>query len=182
MTVETAAPTNQFTADPVHSSVTFSVSSMGISTFRGSFGKVKATIQLPDDGHKSLTGSIETDSISIREPPEFRAHLLSDGFFAAEAYPQITFESTEVTLTENGEAVVGGNLTLRGVTQEVTARGRWAKPTLDASGKRRAHLSLEATIDRRTFGMNWNQKLPDGGDALGNEITVSVELPLISTT
>jgi polyisoprenoid-binding protein YceI len=63
----------------------------------------------------------------------------------------------------------------------VTARGRWAKPTIDPSGKWRAHLSLEATIDRRVFGMNWNQELPDGGDALGNEVTVSAELLLIST-
>jgi polyisoprenoid-binding protein YceI len=181
MAMDTAAPADSFTADPVHSSVTFSVSSMGISTFRGSFRKVKATVRLPNDRQASLTGSIATDSISIREPPEFRAHLLSDSFFAAEAYPEITWESTEVTLTENGEAVVIGNLTLRGVTQQVTARGRWAKPTIDPSGKWRAHLSLEATIDRRVFGMNWNQELPDGGEALGNEVTVSAELPLIST-
>lgn len=180
MVADTTLQPDVFLADPVHSSVIFSVTSMGNSTFRSSFGVVRAALRLPPAGPASLTGVVEVNSISITEPPEFRGHLLSDAFFSAEAYPEMIFDSGEVVLGEDGEAVVAGEITLRGIARPVTARGRWARPEADPSGRLRAHLSLEATIDRREFGMTWNQELPDGQEALANLVTVTAELRLVS--
>lgn len=159
MVADTTLQPDVFLADPVHSSVIFSVTAMGNSIFRSSFGVVRA---------------------AFTEPPEFLGHLLSDAFFSAEAYPEMIFDSGEVVLGEDGEAVVAGEMTLRGITRPVTARGRWARPEADPSGRLRAHLSLEATIDRREFGMTWNQELPDGQEALANLVTVTAELRLVS--
>ena len=93
MVADTTLQPDVFLADPVHSSVIFSVTSMGNSTFRSSFGVVRAALRLPPAGPASLTGVVEVNSISITEPPEFRGHLLSDAFFSAEAYPEMIFDS-----------------------------------------------------------------------------------------
>jgi polyisoprenoid-binding protein YceI len=180
MTNETMPPGEAFVADPIHSSVNFSIRSVGISTFRGSFAKPQVTLETSQTGDPTLLGRIPVETISIVDPPEFRAHLLSDAFLAAESHPEISFSSKTVELAGDGPARVTGTLTLRGETREVEAHGSWVPPTPDPSGKTRIHLSLEATIDRREFGMTWNSPLPNGGDALGWEINVSVELALLS--
>jgi polyisoprenoid-binding protein YceI len=163
-----------YTADPVHSSFGFAVRYQGVSLFRGTLDEVEATLT---DGR--LEGRAKVESISIRTPDQFRAHVLSAEFFDAENHPEVIFTSSDVDLSDDGTVAVEGELTIKGITRPVTATGTWIAPEGDAFGNTRGHLNLEAQVDRTEFDMNWNAPLPSGGKALANEVTLIVELSLI---
>ena len=163
-----------FASDPVHSSFGFAVKYQNVSIFRGTLSEVNATLV---DG--KLEGVAEVESISIRTPEQFRAHVLSAEFFDAESHPEITFNSADVQLNDDGTAKVDGELTIKGITRPVSAAGTWVAPAADAFGNTRGHLKLEAVVDRTEFDMNWNAPLPSGGKALANEVTLTVELSLV---
>ncbi len=164
-----------FNADPVHSSFGFAVKYQGVSVFRGTLNEVTARLA---DG--TLEGAAKVESISIVTPEQFRAHVLSPEFFDAANHPEVTFRSRDLDLAEDGTAVVKGELTIKGITNPVTAKGTWVAPAADAFGSTRAHLNLEAVIDRTQWQINWNAPLPSGGKALANEVTLTVELALVA--
>jgi polyisoprenoid-binding protein YceI len=170
----TTALEGTFNADPIHSSFGFSVKYQNVSLFRGTLSDVAATLV---DG--KLDGTAQVESISIVNPEQFRAHVLSADFFDAENHPTVTFVSTDIDLADDGTAKATGDLTIRGVTQSVTATGTWAPPSADAFGNTRAHLQLETVIDRTAYGLNWNAPLPSGGNALANDVTLSVDVALV---
>jgi polyisoprenoid-binding protein YceI len=169
--------TGAYTADPVHSSFSFAVRYMGVSTFRGTLGDVEATVTAGDDGI-SLEGAAQVDSISIRSPQQFRDHVLSAEFFDVANHPQVTFRSTRAELADDGRALVDGELTIRGTTLPVHAEGSWT-PEGELFGTRKGGLTLAATIDRTAYGLNWNADLPTGGKALANDVTLTIELTLL---
>jgi polyisoprenoid-binding protein YceI len=164
-----------YVADPVHSSFGFAVRYQGVSLFKGTLDEVDAKLV---DGR--LEGSAKVESISIRTPEQFRAHVLSPEFFDAGNHPTVEFTSNDVELGEDGIAKVEGELTIKGITRPVTATGTWITPAADAFGSTRGHLNLEAVVDRTEFEMNWNAPLPSGGKALANEVTLTVELSLVA--
>ena len=163
-----------YTVDPVHSSFGFAVKYQNVSNFRGTLGEVAATLV---DG--KLEGTAQVESISIRTPEQFRAHVMSADFFDVENYATVTFVSTDLDLADDGTAKVTGDLTIRGVTNSVTATGTWTAPSADAFGNTRAHLQLDTTIDRTEFGLTWNMPLPAGGNALANDVTLTVDIALV---
>jgi polyisoprenoid-binding protein YceI len=167
-----------YQADPVHSSVGFRVLHMGVSTFAGSFADVAARLS-GEDGKTTLEGVAMAESISITAPPEFRAHVLGEEFLDAGRYPAVSFRSDQVELRDDGSASADGELTIKGINRPVAARGRYTAPVDDPFGGRRGALELEATVDRRDFDMDWNMALPNGGEALGTEVTLSVRLELV---
>jgi len=162
-----------YAADPVHSSFGFAVRYQGVSVYRGTFTDVDATLS---DGR--LEGVAKVGSISIVAPDQFRAHVLGPEFFDAQNHPEIRFASTNLDLRDDGSAVVDGELTMKGITNPVTATGTWSAPQADAFGNSRGHLQLEAEVDRTKWDMNWNAPLPNGGNALANEVTITVDLSL----
>src|SRR3954463_5966074 len=143
MTTATAPFSGTYNADPVHSSFGFAVRYQGVSLFKGSLSEVAATLV---DGQ--LDGAAQVESISIRTPEQFRAHVLSEEFFDAANHPTVGFVSTDVQLNEDGTAKVDGELTIKGITQPASATGTWTAPATDAFGATRGHLNLEAAIDR----------------------------------
>jgi polyisoprenoid-binding protein YceI len=163
-----------YNADPVHSSLGFSVRYQGVSVFRGTLTEVDAKLV---DG--CLEGTAPVESISITTPETFRAHVLSADFFDAKAHPDVKFVSTALDVQDDGRARVSGDLTIKGVTKTVHATGTWTVPATDAFGDTRANLALEAVIDRTEWGINWNAPLPSGGHALGNEVTLTISLSLV---
>ncbi|MFL5818882.1 MAG: YceI family protein [Conexibacter sp.] len=167
-----------YTADPVHSSFSFAVRYMGVSTFRGTLDEVSATVSAGSDG-VAVEGAAQVESISIRTPQQFRDHVLAADFFDVANHPQVAFRSTRVELGDDGRAVLDGELTIRGATHPVHAEGSWAPEAETLSG-RRAHLSLETTVDRTAYGLDWNADLPTGGKALANDVTLTVELALVA--
>ena len=165
-------PTGTYALDPVHSSVGFGVKYNKLATFRSSFDKIDAALA---DG--VLTGSADASSIKVDEP-NFKGHLLSGEFFDVESTPTITFRSTEIRPAEDGSVEVDGELTIRGITKPVTAKGSYAAGP-DAFGNDRVAFELETTVDRREFGLNWQNQLPDGSDALAYDVTISADLQLV---
>ena len=174
-TATTPLLSSTYNADPVHSSFGFAVRYQGVSIFKGTLDGVQATL-----AGGRLEGTAQVESISIRTPEQFRAHVLSAEFFDAANHPEVTFESTELDLREDGTAVVKGDLTIKGITKPIEATGSWTAPAADAFGNTRGHLNLEAVIDRSEWDMNWNMPLPSGGNVLANDVTLTVEISLVA--
>ncbi len=168
----TAVPTGTWQADTVHSSVTFEVP-YAVATFSGSVADFDATLA---DGR--LTGVARIATISVKDE-NLEAHLLSPEFFDAERHPEVRF-STD-TIRRNGDEVeVQGQITIKGITKPATLHGTIVGPTVDHFGKNRVGLSLETTVDRTDFDINWNMPLPSGEPALANDVTLKADLSLVA--
>ena len=165
-----------YAALPVPSTFAFAVRHSGVFWFRGSLSDVAATLRADGDT-LALEGSARVDSISAVEPAAMRASVLGPEFFDAERHPEILFRSTEVRLADCGRVEVEGELTIRGITRPVTASGYYAPPRSSAFGEI-AGLELKTSFDRRDFGFRWQMELPGGGDAVGWEVEVDIDLLL----
>ena len=163
-----------YNADPVHSTFGFAVRYQGVSLFRGTLDDVTASLE---DGN--LTGTAKVESISIKTPEQFRAHVLSAEFFDVENHPEVAYKSTSVDYREDGTVVAEGELTIKGITRPVQATGTYVAPTADAFGNTRGHLQLEAVVDRTEYDINWNMELPSGGNVLANDVTLTVDVSLV---
>jgi polyisoprenoid-binding protein YceI len=169
-----------YLVDADHSSASFAVRHMGISTFRGSFADVQGRVEATPQGELVVSGTVASAGISVTRPAELRAHLLGPDFLAEAAHPAIAFAGEPAVAAADGSIVVEGELSLRGVSRRVRADGSVTPPVEDPFGGVRAAIELTAAIDRRDYGMTWNLALPKGGDALGAEVTLSVHLELIA--
>lgn len=173
---EQQIPAGTWVVDPVHSSVGFAVTHNGVTTFRSGFDRYEA--RLTGGEQPRLEGSVEVESIAIEEEM-LKGHLLSPEFFDTQRFPQLRFTSTELSVGEDGTARIAGELEIRGEKREVEASGRFAQLGGDLAGKERVGLSLETTVDRRNFGLDWQAELPGGGEVLDYAVTLNVELELV---
>ncbi len=173
MTTTAAATT--WTADTVHSTADFAVKHSGVATFRGSFKDVTGTLDL--SGAPRLTGEVDVPSIQVKDENLY-GHLQSADFFDTENTPKVTFESTSVS-RDGDDITVEGDLTIKGTTRRVTATGTWLEVEADMGGNPRIGVDISTTIDRTTFGLNWNAPLPKGGFALDNDVKLNVHLELV---
>jgi polyisoprenoid-binding protein YceI len=128
-----------YKVDPVHSNFGFAVRYMGVSMFRSNFSDVQAHLS-DGSGELVLEGRAQVESIGITAPEHFRAHVLSPEFFDAAEHPEITFRSRRIELNDNATATVEGDLTIKGHTEPVTAKGTWQGDTPHAFGGERAAL------------------------------------------
>ena len=165
-----------WTLDAVHSTVGFAVKHMIVSTFRGRFEDYDATLVAAEDGTLRLTGRVASGSIVVKDP-NLAAHLQSPEFFDTERHPDITFTSTLVR-TESGALIVDGELTIKGHSRPIEARGTITEPAVTFGDVEKIGVELEAIIDRTEYGLNWNAPLPKGGFALANEVKLQVNLEL----
>ena len=162
-----------WTVDPLHSNANFEVDHAGVSVFRGAFKPVDAKLTVAGD-EISLEGGVAVESITI-DDENLRPHLLSPDFFDAERNPQVRFRSTEIS-GDADKVRVQGELEMAGVALPVEATGRLRGPIALPGGGEKLALELETTIDRTAFGMVWQMELPDGGDALANDVHLLVTL------
>ncbi len=169
-------PAGSYAVDPVHSSIRFAVTHAGVSTFRGGFAGYEA--RLTGGESPRLAGTVDVGSIEIGEE-QLKGHLLSPEFFDAGSFPRLGFESSEVSVGEDGAATVRGTLEIGGQSREVEATGSFAKVGSYLDGEPRVGLSLTTAVDRRDFGLDWQAELPSGGDALDWQVEIAVELQLV---
>ena len=164
----TALPAGTWALDPVHSTIGFELPYLA-GTFRGHFTHVDAKLTAD-----SLTGAARVASVDVKDE-NLAAHLQSPEFFDAERQPELTFASRSIE--RDGESLkVAGELTIRGITKAVELAGTIAGPITDAFGNERVNVTLETTVDRTEFGLNWNMPLPNGQPALQNEVRLVAEL------
>ncbi len=176
-TVSRQLPAGTWTVDPVHSSINFAITHQGVASFRSGFTSYAAT--LAGGESPRLEGTVDVSSVDIRDEM-LKGHLLSPDFFDAEKHPQLKFRSTELSVGEDGAARLSGELEIRGETRAVQATGRFGRIGADIAGNERLGFSLEAAVDRRDFGLDWNAELPSGGQALEYEVAIVVELELVA--
>jgi len=172
----TSLPAGTWTLDPTHSSASFAVKHMGVSTFRGRFEDFDARLSVSEEGAAELLGTVRADSIVVKDE-NLQAHLGSPDFFDTERYPELRFVSR--SLRRQGDRLIAdGELTIKGQTHPVQARGTITDPAETLGGAVKLGVTLEAIIDRNQFGLSWNAPLPKGGVALANEVKLTVELEL----
>lgn len=178
MTTTAAAPTiTAYEVDPVHSTATFAVRHMVVSTFRGGFADVRGGLDLRGET-PALTGHVAVASVEVKDP-NLHGHLQSPDFFDTERHPEISFVSTAIRRGDGDAVTVDGDLTIKGITRPVVATGTWNEIEADITGNPRIGIDLETTIDRTAHGLNWNAPLPKGGFALANDVTLGVHLELV---
>ena len=166
-----ALPAGTWQADTVHSSVAFEVP-YAVATFSGQVTDFDAALS---DGR--LQGSARIASLTLKDD-NLKAHLQSPDFFDAERHPEVRFAAEDVRL-DRDKIEFDGEITIKGVTRPATLTGTVNGPAVDHFGKNRIGLSLETTVDRTEFGINWNMPLPNGEPALANEVTLKADLTLI---
>lgn len=168
----TQIPTGTWSLDPVHSSIGFAVSYAGVGTFRGTFREFDAKLI---DGR--LEGTVKVASVVV-DDEQLVGHMQTPDFFDAEQYPELSFVSK--TIKRDGDRVsIDGDLTLRGVTKPVEITGTVTGPLENAYGQQRIGFDLETTINRHDYGITWNMELPGGGQALGDDVTITANLALV---
>jgi polyisoprenoid-binding protein YceI len=163
--------------DPAHSAAHFSVRHMMISNVRGEFTKVSGTVKIDADHaqNSSVEALIDAASINTNEPQR-DAHLKSADFFDVEKYPEMVFRSKAVK-AEDRELKVKGDLTIHGVTREVTLTVEGPTPEAkDPWGNQRIGATASTKINRKDFGLVWNVALEAGGVLVGEDIKISIDL------
>jgi polyisoprenoid-binding protein YceI len=174
---KTEIPTGTYGIDSVHSSAAFEVTHNEISTFRGTFGEVDATLDVSDDATQ-LTGAVKVESIDV-DYEDLRAHLLSPEFFDVERHPDVRFASSDLAIADDGTVELRGELTINATTKPIEARGAIKGPVVGPDGKDHLALDFETVVNRHDYGMGWNMDLPDGRKVLGDDVKLIVHLELI---
>ncbi|MDA8067413.1 MAG: YceI family protein [Actinomycetota bacterium] len=166
-----------YNVDPSHSNVGFAVRHMGIATVRGSFKKFAGTVEAAD-GKLTLSGSVDAASVDTGDPNR-DGHLQSPEFFDAAQFPQITFTSTGAEPTADGKVKLTGEITIRDTTKAIELVGELAENGQDPWGNERIGFEVEGKIDRREFGLEWNQTLPNGNLLVSNEVKLIVSVSAV---
>ena len=170
-----------YTADPVHSNVTFTVRHFGAGKFRGSFADAAATLDVGESGELQLEGKVQVASVQVKEP-QLAGHLKSPDFFDAERFPEISFRSVEIEVGADGKLEVEGDLTIKATTKRVHATGELTYLAADPYGNARVGVELATDIDRTEYGVDFAAELPGGVPVAGKEVTLIAELELIKPT
>jgi polyisoprenoid-binding protein YceI len=179
-TSQSTKPT-QWQLDPAHSAAHFSVRHLMISNVRGEFSKVSGSALLnPTDLAKSkVEVTIEAASINTREPQRDE-HLRSADFLDVANYPALTFRSKRIEALGADNFKLTGDLTIRGVTKEVTFDIEGPTSSIkDPYGNIRAGVSGSAKINRKDYGLVWNALTEGGGVLVGDEVKITIEAELI---
>ena len=169
--------------DPTHSSVEFAVKHMMFTTVRGRFKDVKGTIEADETNPNGSVVNVEIGAASIDTGSADRdAHLRSADFLDVENHPTITFHSKRVegaAKKEGDRFKMTGDLTIRGTTMEVTLDCQYEGTGKDPWGGTRSGARATATIDRRDWGLKWNQALEAGGVLVSDKVDIEVEAQVI---
>ena len=176
------APTWQL--DPAHSAVEFSVKHMMMTTVRGRFKDVQATLTGDRDHPESAGVQATIDVASIDTGVADRdAHLRSGDFFDADQFGHITFKSKRLdgkAPKEEGDRFrLVGDLTIRDTVMEVVLDCEYEGRGTDPWGKTRAGFNFRTELDRREWGLRWNQALETGGVLVANKVRVEGEVQFV---
>ncbi len=170
------ASTATYTADTVHSDVSFSIRHF-VTKVRGEFTDFAVQVVRNDADPTKSRVEFRVQVASIDTGNEKRDdHLRSPDFFDATTHPEIVFESKRVAKVSETEYQVTGNLTIRGITKVITLPVSFGGEIMDPWGNTKAGFSTSIRIDRQEFGIRWNKALDAGGLMLGDEVDVNIEL------
>jgi polyisoprenoid-binding protein YceI len=163
--------------DTSHSGVHFTVRHMVIAKVHGRFNQWSGVITLDDQNLAASSVSVDIDAASITTSEDKRdGHLRSPDFFDVEKFPKITFRSTKIDAKGSSDLKVTGDVSIHGVTKPVTLAVEKLGQAKDPWGVERIVFSGTTSIDRKDFGLQWNQALEAGGFLVGDRIDVTLEV------
>jgi polyisoprenoid-binding protein YceI len=175
-------PTGTWTVDAAHSSVRFSVKHMGIASVRGKFSAFEGTLEMNENlADCRAFGTVEVASIDTGEPQRDE-HLRSVDFFNVEEFPEMTFESTHVEAIDDESSRVVGNLTMHGITKEITLDVIIQGTDTDPWGNTRAGLEIVGKLLRSDFDMKFNQALGSGNKLVGDKVGLALDISAVLQT
>jgi polyisoprenoid-binding protein YceI len=168
----------KWTFDVVHSTISFTVRHLMVSKVQGFFTKCNGSFEFDAQDPASSKAQVEIDvtSIDTREPQR-DAHLRSGDFFEADKHPRITFKSTKIERAkEDNHFKLTGDLTMRGVTHPVTLDVEYAGRATHPQMGERIGFSAHTSLNRKDYGVSFNQVLDSGGVALSDKVDVNIEI------
>lgn len=167
--------------DPDHSSFQFKVRHLTVSNVKGDFTKVKGVVTMDDKDVANLNVELTIDAASVNTGHAKRdEHLRAADFFDVAKYPTITFISKKVMKAGPDKLKVTGDLTVHGVTKEITVDVDGpTQEVKDPWGNFRRGATGTAKINRKDFGLIWNRVLETGGVVVGEDVDISIEVELI---
>jgi len=170
----------KWVVDPSHTLVEFSVKHMMIATVRGRFSAVEGVLEGdPADLTKAtITASVDVASIDTREAQR-DGHLKSADFFDVEKFPKMTFQSKRIEPKGDGEYTLVADVTIHGVTKELTFDMTYEGSGKDPWGGERMGFSAATKFNRKEFGLQWNVALETGGWLVGEQVKVEIHAELV---
>lgn len=166
--------------DKSHTTVGFEVSHMVITSVDGKFKEYDGTVTTDGDNWENAQIEFTAQVNSIDTDNEDRdKHLKSDDFFAAEQFPEMTFVSKSMKKVGDNKYKLTGDLTIRGITKEVTLDVEHNGTVTDPWGNVRAGFSIEGEINRFDYGLKWNNTLDTGGLVVGESVEIDIEAELV---
>ena len=187
MTNATVTPTEIATTtwniDTAHSVAEFKVKHMMISNVKGRFSKLSGALFLDESDSANSRVEVSIEAASIYTGDDQRdAHLKSADFLDVENFPTLTFKSKSIRIVRDGELSVEGDLTIHGVTRNVSfAVEGPTPPSKDPWGNTRVAISASTKINRKGFGLAWNAALETGGILVGEEVTITLDTQFVKT-
>jgi polyisoprenoid-binding protein YceI len=169
-----------YTIDPAHSAAGFKVRHLMVANVRGEFPALKGTVvfDASNPANSRVEATIDVKSLTTRDEQR-DAHLKSPDFFDVEKFATITFVSRKVAKAAPGEWRVTGDLTIHGVTKEVTLDVEGPTPEVrDPWGNTKTGVTASTKVSRKDFGLTWNVALETGGVLVGEEVQISIEAEL----
>ena len=176
----TASQELAYSIDSAHASASFAVRHLMVSKVRGHFSRVTGAITMPGKGliPLAIEAEIEAASIDTREPQR-DAHLRSEDFLHAEKFPKLTFVSTSIESRDDSRFDVHGELTIRGTSRPVTLEAETQGRGKDPYGNDRVGFEARTKINRKNFGLTWNQLLETGGVTVGDEVEITLDVEAV---
>jgi polyisoprenoid-binding protein YceI len=163
--------------DPTHSGISFTVRHLVISKVRGSFGGFTAEVKLDPANLAASSAKVSIDVATISTGTADRDnHLKSPDFFDVAKFPTMTFVSGKVEVKNQEHFTLHGALTLHGVTKDVALDGTFGGVAKDPWGNEKAGFELKGSVNRKDFGLNWNQALETGGVLVSENVELNIEL------
>jgi polyisoprenoid-binding protein YceI len=171
---------DNYKIDPAHTRVGFSVRHLGISNVKGVFDEFEGALVLDEGKLKEASATIQVKSVNTRVQQRDN-HLRTPDFFDAAKYPTITFKTKRIE-AKGDEVVMIADFTIRGVTKELRLPVTLSKPIKDPWGNMRIGLEAKAKLNRRDYGINYNQVLESGVAAVGDEVELEINAEAIKET
>jgi polyisoprenoid-binding protein YceI len=171
-------PSGKWSVDASRSRVTFAVKHMMLATVKGRFREFDGMLEI-GSGAPQAAGAVKAASIDTNELVRDEHLQRSPDFFDVERYPEISFNSTRIDSRDGGRFRILGDLTMRGVTREIALDAQLNGTRREAGDDERIELELCGELNRRDFGLTWNQALETGGALLGNKVKIALEISAV---
>jgi len=179
MSNTTATPTGTWVADAGHSQVGFAVKHLGIANVHGTFNDFDGSIEISEDSSSiKISGTIKAESVDT-DHADRDAHLRSADFFDVEQFPEIRFESTSVSPDGDDSYKVVGDLTMRGLTNEMTLDVEIEGTETDPWGNDRVGLAISGSLNRSDWEMKFNQALGSGNVLVSDKVKISLDVSAV---